>query len=158
MERACSSSWIDPGSPGCTHQDFRVPPTPSVRIHDEHGGHTKLNDTQLAVLRWIADGSPAGVMEGHGHRVSAAARRSRGLIRISGRSTTWRARITAAGEVALGIPHDESEAPLSGTALPVLDATLPPTRVAGRANESRCRVIFAALIRSWRPRVRRRPR
>jgi hypothetical protein len=69
----------------------------------------KLNETQLAVLRWIADGSPAGVMEGHGHRVSAAALRSRGLIRISGRGRTWRARITAAGEVALGIPPHESE-------------------------------------------------
>lgn len=48
-------------------------------------------------------------MEGHGHRVSVAALRSRGLIRISGRSPTWRARITAAEEVALGIPPHESE-------------------------------------------------
>jgi hypothetical protein len=48
----------------------------------------KLNETQLAVLRWIADGSRAGVMEGYGYRISAAALRSRGLIKISGRSTT----------------------------------------------------------------------
>jgi hypothetical protein len=58
----------------------------------------KLNETQLAVLRWIADGSRAGAMEGYGYRISAAALRSRGLIKISGLSTTWRARITPAGK------------------------------------------------------------
>ena len=33
----------------------------------------KLNETQFAVLRWIADGSPAGAMEGYAYRISAAA-------------------------------------------------------------------------------------
>jgi hypothetical protein len=71
----------------------------------------KLNDTQLAVLRWIGDGSPAGVMKGHGHRVSAAALRTRGLIKISGRSTTWRANLTPAGQAALGAqPTDRIKA------------------------------------------------
>jgi hypothetical protein len=73
----------------------------------------KLNDTQLAVLRWIADGSPAGVMDGYGYRVSAAALRTRGLIKISGRSTTWRARLTPAGQAVLGIePQDDATAPV----------------------------------------------
>jgi hypothetical protein len=58
----------------------------------------KLNDAQLAVLRWVADGSPEDVMEGYSHRLSAAALRSRGLIKISGRGPTWRAQITADGE------------------------------------------------------------
>ncbi len=45
-----------------------------------------LNDAQIAVLRWIAAGSPAGVMEeGYSHCVSAAALRNRSLVRISGR-------------------------------------------------------------------------
>ncbi len=71
----------------------------------------KLNETQLAVLRWIGDGSPAAVMEGHGHRVSAAALRTRGLIKISGRSTTWRASLTPAGQAALGAqPKDRVNA------------------------------------------------
>jgi hypothetical protein len=37
-----------------------------------------LNDRQNAVLRWVADGRPEGVMEGYAHRVSAAALRSQG--------------------------------------------------------------------------------
>lgn len=45
----------------------------------------RLNETQMAVLRWIAAGCPNGVMEGHEHRISAAALRTRELVRISGR-------------------------------------------------------------------------
>jgi hypothetical protein len=44
-----------------------------------------LNEAQAAVLRWIAAGSPAGVMEGYTHRISASALRTRNLVRISGR-------------------------------------------------------------------------
>ncbi len=61
----------------------------------------KLNDAQLAVLRWIAEGSPPNVMEGYNHRLSAAALRSRDLVRISGRGRTWRAQITPDGESLL---------------------------------------------------------
>lgn len=61
----------------------------------------KLNDAQLTVLRWIAEGSPANVMEGYSHRLSAAALRSRDLVRISGRGRTWLAQITPAGRAHL---------------------------------------------------------
>jgi hypothetical protein len=61
----------------------------------------KLNDAQLAVLRWIAEDSPENVMEGYSHRLSAAALRSRDLVRISGRGRTWRAQITPAGRTHL---------------------------------------------------------
>jgi hypothetical protein len=37
-----------------------------------------LNETQVAVLRWIADGCPIGVMDGDSHRTSAVALRHRG--------------------------------------------------------------------------------
>jgi hypothetical protein len=57
----------------------------------------KLNTAQLAVLRWIAEGSPADVMEGHVHRTSAAALRSRGLVKTSGRGRTWSSQITPEG-------------------------------------------------------------
>jgi hypothetical protein len=66
------------------------------------GSQIKLNDAQLAVLRWIAEGSPPNVMEGYAHRLSAAALRSRGLVKISGRGPAWRARITPEGESFLG--------------------------------------------------------
>jgi hypothetical protein len=56
-----------------------------------------LNEQQLEVLRWIADGCPAGVTEGFAHRISAAALRRRGLVTTAGRGPTWRARLTDAG-------------------------------------------------------------
>ena len=34
-------------------------------------------DTQVAVLRWIANGCPDGVMPGYAHKITAAALRSR---------------------------------------------------------------------------------
>jgi hypothetical protein len=98
----------------------------------------KLNDTQLAVLRWIADGSPAGVMKGHGHPVSAAALRTRELIKISGRSSTWRARLTPAGEAVLGIERQ------AGTIAPVrrsgARAGRKPSRGAAGRNTQRIAV------------------
>ncbi len=59
--------------------------------------HYTLNAIQVKVLQWIADGCPENVMVGSAHRVSAAALRSRGLIRIKERGRTWRASITTAG-------------------------------------------------------------
>src|SRR5690242_16902078 len=61
----------------------------------------RLSPLQAAVLRWIGDGSPPGIMDAYGHRISAAALRSRGLIKISGRSRSWRAQITPAGRALL---------------------------------------------------------
>ena len=53
-----------------------------------------LNEQQIHALRWIAAGCPAGVMEGYGHRVSAAALRTRGLVRMWGRASNWHAEPT----------------------------------------------------------------
>ena len=60
-----------------------------------------MNEAQVAVLRWIAAGSPAGVMEGYTHRISASALRTRDLVRISGRGKTWRAELTDRGREQL---------------------------------------------------------
>ncbi len=56
-----------------------------------------LNEKQIDVLRWIANGRPAGVMEGHAHRISTAALRTRSLVETSGRGAGWSATITASG-------------------------------------------------------------
>lgn len=56
-----------------------------------------INDSQREVLRWVAKGSPDGVMEDYSHRVSASALRSRGLVRITGRGPSLRAELTDAG-------------------------------------------------------------
>ncbi len=63
-----------------------------------------MNEAQVAVLRWVAHGCPDGVMDGSAHRISAAALRSRGLIRVSGRGRTWRATITDPGNAYLASP------------------------------------------------------
>jgi hypothetical protein len=70
-----------------------------------------LNDAQAAVLRWIAAGSPAGVMEGYTHRISASALRTRDLVRISGRGETWRAELTDRGRQQLERLERELTAP-----------------------------------------------
>jgi hypothetical protein len=111
----------------------------------------KLNDTQLEVPRWVADGAPTDVMEGYGHRISAAALRTRGLIRISGRSTTWRARITPAGEVVLGLNRMTAQPRPPGDAVPGLAEGLSGQRGADAARRSHCRAISGARIRSSRP-------
>jgi hypothetical protein len=56
-----------------------------------------LTEQQVAVLRWIGEGCPRGVMEGDSHRISAAALRKRGLVTTSGRANTWFAKITEDG-------------------------------------------------------------
>jgi hypothetical protein len=56
-----------------------------------------LNETQVAVLRWIAGGCPGGATEGDSHRISAAALRNRGLVTTSGRGPTWTAKIEQPG-------------------------------------------------------------
>jgi len=74
-----------------------------------------LNTAQLDVLRWVAAGSPAGVMAGYSHRVSAAALRSRGLLRISGRGPRWHAELTDEGRSALArLEAAPSERPVHG--------------------------------------------
>jgi hypothetical protein len=80
-----------------------APETDSSRIASAAvaGSGTKLNETQVAVLRWIGSGCPAGVMEGYAHRISAAGLRSRGLVRISGRGRTWRAELSNKGRERL---------------------------------------------------------
>lgn len=60
-----------------------------------------INEKQLAVLRWIADGSPDGVMADYTHRISAVALRARSLVTISGRGNTWTAQITPEGRALL---------------------------------------------------------
>lgn len=62
-----------------------------------------LNAKQLAVLNWIAAGCPDDRYEGYAHRLSAAALRSRGLVRTRGKGPTWRAELTDAGRSHLGL-------------------------------------------------------
>jgi hypothetical protein len=62
--------------------------------------HT-INTRQLTVLTWIGEGCPPGVYMGDSHKVSAAALRSRRLVKVSGHGPTWRADLTDAGRYVL---------------------------------------------------------
>lgn len=57
----------------------------------------ELNDVQVRVLRWIAAGCPDGVMKDNNHKISAAALRSRDLVRTTGSGKAWKARVTDRG-------------------------------------------------------------
>lgn len=62
------------------------------------GRKTPLNEKQLAVLNWVAEGRPKGVYEdGFEHRVTARALERRGLLSIRGHGPTWRATLTGDG-------------------------------------------------------------
>lgn len=57
-----------------------------------------INPTQLAVLKWVADGCPDGVMpDGGTHKTSAKALQWRRLLEVSTKGGAWSARLTAAG-------------------------------------------------------------
>ncbi|MFJ3381941.1 hypothetical protein ACIPJ2_16205 [Curtobacterium sp. NPDC090217] len=60
-----------------------------------------LNHKQLRVLHWIERGCPDGeyVNDNYGHRITAKALASRGLVRIEGRGRSWSATLTDAGEL-----------------------------------------------------------
>ena len=71
-----------------------------------------VNDRQLDVLSWIADGCPDGVMLDFSHKTTAAALRNRGLAAVSKRGG-WHAEITNAGRHYLehgGYPDDAKPA------------------------------------------------
>lgn len=62
------------------------------------GQRKALTEHQLVVLRWIAEGCPDGVWPDTAHRISAGALRNRGMVKTSGRGSTWTASITTKGK------------------------------------------------------------
>lgn len=70
-----------------------------------------LTEQQRESLKWIGDGCPAGVMTDDSHRISAAALRRRGLVRITGRGPTWAAHLTEAGREWI-VRSESDDAPL----------------------------------------------
>ncbi|GAA4402237.1 hypothetical protein GCM10023147_42600 [Tsukamurella soli] len=59
----------------------------------------RVNDRQLEVLRWIADGCPDGRWpeDDFSYKTSAAALKARGLVTVKGHARTWSAAVTEAG-------------------------------------------------------------
>jgi hypothetical protein len=73
-----------------------------------------LNERQLAVLRWIADGCPDGVMDGHAFKVTARALHDRKLVAVSKHGGAWQATVTERGEFYL----EHGRLPVDGAARP----------------------------------------
>jgi hypothetical protein len=64
-----------------------------------------INALQREVLHWVAEGCPAGVMQGDTHKSSAVALQSRRLVKISRRGGIWNAGITEGGRNYLETGH-----------------------------------------------------
>lgn len=78
-------------------------------------GLRTVNERQLAVLQWISDGCPAGVMTDDSYKVSAAALKSRRLVTVSKKSGSWSAAMTEAGTYFLeNLAYPEGHWPDSG--------------------------------------------
>jgi hypothetical protein len=74
----------------------------------------QLNQAQVDVLKWVADGCPDGVYtNGWQHRIVARALHNRGLVSVAGNGATWRATLTKAGRAWLDAPPTDI---LPGTA------------------------------------------
>lgn len=56
-----------------------------------------LNERQVQVLRWIADGCPDGVVEGYSYKHTAGALHDRKLVMVTRKRGAWQAEVTDAG-------------------------------------------------------------
>ncbi len=92
----------------------------------------RVNDRQLEVLQWIADGCPDGKWPENdfSYKTSASALKARGLVTIKGHARTWSAAVTEAGT------HYIAHGAFPPGALPrhpvtsiVLDRTTEPTKL-----------------------------
>lgn len=81
-----------------------------------------LHTRQVAVLRWIAEGCPGGVMEGHSYKQTARALADRRLVTVRRGRAGWSAEITEVGRYYL--EHGEFPAH-------------PPTKAPAKAPTSR---------------------
>jgi hypothetical protein len=91
-----------------------------------------LNERQLHVLRWIADGCPANVMDGQGHKATARALSDRGLARISRPEGKWSAELTDDGRYYL--EHGQFPVTRSPVKLRPRAQRTQPTREATRSG------------------------
>lgn len=102
-------------------------PRPVEEPRRHYCAHMKspLNDRQVEVLQWVADGSPVGKWPENdfSYKTSAAALKARGLLIITGHARTWVAAITEAGTSYLehGSYPPEPEPHIAGGRAPAGD-------------------------------------
>jgi hypothetical protein len=107
-----------------------------------------LNPAQLGVLRWVAAGCPDDRYEGHSHRVSAAALRSRGLLHTTGHGPTWRASLTERGAAVTALADTDFadskrvESPLAAAS----SKSEPPAKPPGKAEQLIAELVVAGGV------------
>src|ERR1700685_1972182 len=84
-------------------------------------------------MRWIGDGCPPNVMEGHMYKTSAVALQWRRLVTVSGRKGVWSADLTSAGRHYLdpGSFPSRPPGPRGGAGRHCLDHASLPSRPTG---------------------------
>lgn len=108
-----------------------------------------LNAKQAHVLQWIADGCPAGAMEGFAYKHSARALQDRHLVSVTRKRGVWRAEITEAGRyyldhgtyphTPLAAAHDDATDTDSGGRLPTAAQAFQQAVAAATARRPRRR-------------------
>jgi len=82
------------------------------------GVNLSLNDAQLAVLRWVAEGADISAAPSPDFKTSAVAVASRGLIELDRRRGHWSATVTAKGRAYLEQGHHPDDAPTGKSSEP----------------------------------------
>jgi hypothetical protein len=82
-----------------------------------------LNDRQLEVLKWIADGCQAGEMTAPTYKTTAIALQDRRLVTVSKKKGVWRADLTDASRYYL----EHGSYPLQGKSATALARRATPT-------------------------------
>lgn len=119
-----------------------------------------LNDAQLLVLQWVADGADLESPPSDTFKTSAVALRNRGLVALDKRRGKWRIAITEAGQFYLQHDHHPKEKPPE----PKLPSPPKPERQAPSAASSTAAIVFgpvdnasASENRNWLSEMRRSP-
>lgn len=128
---------------------------------------TPPTERQMAVLQWIADGCPDGVMTEMTYKVSAYALEDRNLVRTQRRRKPWSAEITEAGKHLLTHPvaeieqsddsvgspesaaapaHHATEAGLAPPAPKVIKKQLPAARPKSATEQMMDRLVVESVI------------
>jgi hypothetical protein len=102
-----------------------------------------LKPGQLAILGWIAEGCPEDRYQGYSHRISAAALQTRGLVKVTGRGSSWKAELTERGAAVAELP-DAVERVAGSTSSTKRKPSLAPERLA-RAP-SKAEKLIADLV------------
>lgn len=151
-------------SAGCARA--RRPPTEHYRSVPHSPEH--LNDKQVRVLAWVAQGRPDGTFppDSYAHRITARALETRGWLRLSGKGAGWSATLTDEGRARLGAERARTrnqeqsltagaqliaDVLAAGGSLDVTDCASPRTAwdsLIRNANQSKARPYGKMLVRA----------